>query len=78
MLQYRFTDPGVNDGFPANHAWAVTIDWGNGVVTSSAGTPNIVIPERGGTFAKGTYTVTVTVRDKDGGVGTATKKITIK
>jgi len=63
-----FTDPGTLDTHTA------TVDWGDGsppeaaAVTESSGSGTVSGTH--GYATSGTYTVTVTVRDKDGGLGT--------
>jgi PKD repeat protein len=59
-----------SDPNSADNPWTYTIEWGDG--TSESGTKNTQSAVTGGHgyAAPGTYTVRVTVTDKDGGVGT--------
>src|SRR4029079_15217880 len=74
-----FSDPGVNDS-----PWAVDVDWGDSTAHStfnastqgSLGSLSHTYADNTTPPAKG-YTVTVKVTDKDGGVGTATFKVTV-
>ncbi|HEX4683622.1 MAG TPA: PKD domain-containing protein [Gemmatimonadaceae bacterium] len=67
-----FTDPGVNDA-----PWSYVVSWGTG--TSSSGS----MPTRGAIaaghqfLAAGTYTVALSVTDKDNGTGTAATTVTV-
>ena len=66
-----FTDPGVDDVFTA------TVDYGDG-----SGVQPLALSGNGFSLshqydAAGTFTVTVTVRDADGGVGTRTATVTV-
>jgi len=61
-----FTDPGVLDTHTI--AW----DFGDGITTTSALTPTHVYT------AAGAYTITLTVTDDDGGVGSATTRAVIR
>ncbi|HEU5183560.1 MAG TPA: Ig-like domain-containing protein [Gemmatimonadaceae bacterium] len=64
-LSSSFSDPGENDG-----PWAYVVDWGDG--TSSSGTALTQSSPLAASHvyaAVGTYTVRVTVTDKDGGTG---------
>src|SRR5262249_24109986 len=63
------SDPGVNDTFTYN--WHVVSS--NGQVVSDGTAQNFSFTP----VDNGTYTVTYTVTDKDGGVGTATEVITV-
>jgi PKD repeat protein len=72
-LQFRFSDPGVID-----NPWYYQIVWGDGgkntgptAVTSQG--PTITQPY---SYKKaGTYTITIRVADKNGGIGTATLQV---
>jgi PKD repeat protein/N-acetylneuraminic acid mutarotase len=69
----RFTDPGLSDG-----PWTTSIDWGNGSaptqgVLSTAG----AVPGSKVYTGSGTYNVTVTVTDKDGGSGSDVVQVTV-
>jgi hypothetical protein len=73
-LRFSFSDPGVNDG-----PWSVKIDWGDGNTDEfTTTTQGIQAPRSHAYTAPGTYTVTVTVTDKDGGVGEANGSITVE
>jgi PKD repeat protein len=65
QLNATWSDLGANDA-----PWTYTINWGDG--TSEGGTKSTQTAVTGGHgYAQaGTYTATVTVTDKDGGVGT--------
>lgn len=66
-LGFGFTDPGEEDT-----ASQVSIDWGDGsAATTYTSTGKGAQPEQSHTFAAGTYTIGVTVTDKDGGRGTS-------
>ena len=73
-LSTSFTDPGIHDDHTA------TIDWGdstttNGTVTETPGSGDVT-----GTHtyaARGTYTVKVTVNDKDGGKTSKTTTVVV-
>ncbi len=65
-----FTDPGAD-------TWSAVVDWGDGTVATSSG-----LTARSFTLAHvygsgGTYTVTVTVADKDGGTGADSFGVTV-
>jgi hypothetical protein len=67
----RFHDPGAD-------RWAGTVDYGDGTGQQKL----VVYPSGHFSFVHryrkpGTYTVTVTIRDDDGGVGTATFQIVV-
>ena len=66
-----FTDPGADQ-------WTATVDYGDGSgVQPLAISGNGMVLSHTYTTA-GTYTVTVTVRDSDGGVGTQTATVTVQ
>jgi len=67
-LRFSFSDPGVNDS-----PWSVEIIWGDGNTTQGEQDPVTHVY-----MLPGTYTVTVKVTDKDGGVGEANGSITVK
>jgi PKD repeat protein len=68
-----FTDPGINDTF------TVTIDWGDQTATTTqslaAGTRDYSAAHSYATA--GTYTVSVTVTDRDGGTGSGTASVVV-
>ena len=64
-LSATFSDPGGNDG-----PWTYTIDWGDGASsTGTTLTQSAAIATDHVYAAVGTYSVQVTVTDKDGGAG---------
>jgi PKD repeat protein len=70
-----FSDPGVNDS-----PWLVNVSWGDGSpdTSFSNGAAQGSLGSRSHIYAdNGTYTVTVQVTDKDGGVGSAQFKVTV-
>ena len=69
-----FTDAGVID-----QLWSYDINWGDGSAhtVGTTLTQSGTIPATHAYAANGTYTVTLTVTDKDGGVGSATTHITM-
>ena len=66
-LTWSFTDPGVNDS-----PWAVVVNWGDGTTNSefTVSAQNAQTSRTHMYATPGTYSVVVTVTDKDGGVGT--------
>jgi PKD repeat protein len=72
-LTASFTDVGVND------THAATINWGNGVTTGTvAESPGSGLVSGARIYATpGTYTVTVTVSDKDGGATSASTTVVV-
>jgi hypothetical protein len=72
-LAAAFTDPGALDG-----PWAYTVTWGDGsAATAGKRTAAGAIPATHTYEKNGTYTVTVSVTDKDGGVGRASYTVTV-
>ena len=61
-LQATFSDPGANDA-----PWSYTINWGDGLLTSGTKSSQGSITATHPYLLPGTYTVRVTVTDKDGG-----------
>ena len=75
LMQLRFTDAGVRDA-----SWRVAIDWGDGTnfVTLLTAPPTTTPLQRGKVWTTpATYIVTVTVTDKDGGVATEQRTVTV-
>ncbi len=75
LVQLRFTDAGLKDG-----PWRVKYDWGDGTTF----TTNLTVPpdptplQRGKTWSTpGSFTVRVTVTDKDGGIATRDLTVTV-
>jgi acid phosphatase type 7 len=68
-----FTDPGVKDA-----PWQWELDWGDGTkqTGTASGTSATIAGSRAYTAA-GTYTVRLTVTDKDGGTGTAQRTVSV-
>lgn len=66
-LDFGFSDPGVND---AN--WTVDIDWGDGGTHDTYDTATHgAQPQASHSYAAGTYTIGISVTDKDGGQGSS-------
>jgi PKD repeat protein len=72
-LTFSFSDPGVNDS-----PWRVEIDWGDGSTDSPSFNTQVTQTVTHAYTLPGTYTVTVKVTDKDGGVGEANGSITVE
>ena len=68
-----FSDPGVNDA-----PWHVYVSWGDSSNTSFDAASQGAIPAQSHTYVdNGTYTVTETVSDKDGGSDSKTFTVTV-
>jgi PKD repeat protein len=68
-----FADPGVLDA-----PWQWELDWGDGTTeTGSVSSASAAITGRHAYAAAGTYTVRLTVTDKDGGTGTAERIVRV-
>jgi PKD repeat protein len=69
-----FSDPGANDG-----PWSADVNWGDGSAhTTFTSSSQGSLGSQSHTYAdNGSYTVSVTVTDKDGGSGAATFKISV-
>jgi hypothetical protein len=64
-LDFGFTDPGVNDD-----PWAVDINWGDGSThTTYNASSQGAQPQQSHSYGPGSFTLTVSVTDKDGGNG---------
>ena len=72
-LTFSFSDPGVNDG-----EWSVEISWGDGNTDRFSFNTQVTQTVTHVYTLPGTYTVTVKVTDKDGGVGEANGSITVE
>jgi beta-lactamase superfamily II metal-dependent hydrolase/PKD repeat protein len=73
-LTGAFTDPGADDA-----PWSYAIAWGDGSSSSgSTSDPNGVIAGSHAFATAGTYTVRLTVTDKDGGTGSVTQAIVVE
>lgn len=73
-LHASFADPGVSD-----MPWRYDIDWGTGTPTtgSTSSQSDPLVAESPRYCAPGAYTVRASVTDKDGGVGSAARTITV-
>jgi len=69
-----FSDPGVSDG-----PWAYAVAWGDGLPATTGSTTSQTNPITAThTYAlPGTYTVSMTVTDKDGGAGSGQLTVTV-
>lgn len=68
-----FSDVGVNDA-----PWAYTIDWGVGAATTGSSSNQAAAITSSRQFcAAGTYAVSLSVTDKDGGTGTDARSVTV-
>jgi hypothetical protein len=63
-LEFGFTDPGVND-----NAWLVDINWGDGNHTTYNASSQGAQPQQSHNYGPGLFTISVSVKDKDGGTG---------
>lgn len=64
-LDFGFTDPGVND-----NPWAVDINWGDSSSDTTYTTDTQgAQPQQSHTYGPGTYTIGISVTDKDEGTG---------
>jgi DNA/RNA endonuclease G (NUC1) len=67
-----FTDPG------ADAPWSALLDWGNGTTTpSTLNASGATVTGTSKFFAVGTYTVALSVTDKDGAVGSKSLTVTV-
>jgi len=64
-LDFSFSDPGVND-----NPWAVDINWGDGNHTPYNAATQGAQTQQSHSYGPGSYTVSVSVTDKDGAAGT--------
>ena len=67
-----FSDPGVNDA-----TWKWVIDWGNGTSSGEAALQSAIIAATNRFCEARVHTVVLSVRDKDDGVGSASKTVTV-
>lgn len=65
-LNSLFTDAGVQD-----NPWTETITWGNGSQTLTANSQGAQPPRTRVYNTRGTFTIKMTVKDKNGGIGTS-------
>jgi hypothetical protein len=65
-----FIDPGAD-------TWSAAVDWGDGTIASSPDLPTTSFPIAHVYGSAGTYTVTVTVPDKDGSTGVGSFHVTV-
>jgi hypothetical protein len=72
-LTFSFSDPGVNDS-----PWSVEISWGDGNTDPFSFNTQVTQTVTHVYTLPGTYTVTVKVTDKDGGVGEANGSIKVE
>ncbi|MCO6046167.1 PKD domain-containing protein [Aeoliella sp. ICT_H6.2] len=85
----QITDPGYdNDAIPTDETFSYVIDWGDGTTTDtgaatidqvgSEGVPTLASLDGQHTYAdNGTYTVTVSIADDDGGQAMQTFEVTV-
>jgi hypothetical protein len=74
ILTSGFSDPGVNDD-----PWTVVIDWGDGATHSYQTNTQGSQPGLGHVYATpGLFTVSVTVTDEDGGIGSASDTVAVQ
>ncbi len=73
-VQFSFSDPGTTDS-----PWSYQVTWGDGTKTAltSTSTQGAVISQTHRYSFGTTYTVSISVKDKDGGTSTTTLKVTI-
>jgi hypothetical protein len=65
-LDFGFTDPGVND-----NPWAVDIDWGDGTTHDTYNATSQGAQDQAShNYGAGSYTIGISVTDKDGDAGT--------
>jgi PKD repeat protein len=67
-----FTDPGANDS-----PWSWSIDWGVGTPTTGSTNTRGAINASNRVCGAGTYNVTLSVTDKDGGKGSDAAQVTV-
>jgi hypothetical protein len=72
QLTGSFTDPGVLDA-----PWTYLIDWGVGFKAQGKATPGVAISQTQKYCAVGVYAPSLSVTDKDGGIGTKTLALTV-
>jgi PKD repeat protein len=71
-LSGSFSDAGVNDS-----PWGWVIDWGNGTTSGSAAAQSEAVTGTRRFCAAGTYTVRLSVTDKDGGTGSSAGTLSV-
>ncbi len=72
-LNGSFSDPGVND-----HPWSYSIAWGAGSPTVGSTNTEGAITSSRQYLKAGTYTVSLSVTDKDNGTGSANTSVTVQ
>lgn len=78
-VRFHFTDPGLNDGFPSQgNRWQVTVTWGDFAQDVGYFAQGQSIGASHTYSAANTWSIQITVRDKDGGATVTTVKTKVK